>query len=390
MSLSSFYKRSLEVNQKIRQHGFAWAAKRLFTKATDIGQIRTRLNKKKDGRNFQLIREATSSTLLDVLTAKSNKPFKVQSVFIENSTYCNLRCPGCFLTTQIESGDWKYQHMSISDFKLVICNLPHAETLSLHSYGEPTIHPDFPEMVKFAKETGKFSHITTTTNLTVRKETYYDKLFDCGLDHLTISVDSFDPAIVEKLRPRTDIDKLRSNLEHVISGHASHIHIATVASKVNLYDLGNTYEIINQMAMNGDSQVYISLMKLDPTLFDDLSDMYDDCLTPGEHHILHQFIEDWKVAFPKLKFGPSTEEKEAGGIPTSLCLRTWNSIRVSVQGYIDTCIYHREPFLSPEFSDLTKHSFEEIMSSQPQVDYLSSFLKKSPDFCEDCRFNYQR
>ena len=370
------------VISKIRKNGLAWAAQRFADKGIDSFR---QINYRRQQKRFRLLSETSAEDLVDVLTKPSDKPFKVHTILLENTTYCNLRCPGCFLTTSIESGDWKYEHMEMDDYKTVLQNLPASYELSLHNYGEPSIHPDFPEMVELARDSGKFDILTTTSNLTVRNGAYYDKIFEAGLSHLSVSVDSFDPELAEKLRTRTNIKKLKTNLTYLISRYADRMHVATVVSKSNLDDLRNTYEVINEMAEAAGQQLYVSMMKFDVTLLDEL---YEICLTEDDYAVLNRRVEEWKVEFPNLMFG--TVPTQNTPPPSSICLKTWQNVKVSVKGYMNTCLYRHEPFISTDFCDLKKYTFSDIMTSQTQMDYLASFLKESPDFCSGCSLDYQR
>jgi MoaA/NifB/PqqE/SkfB family radical SAM enzyme len=381
MLFGSVVSRYRDVTAKIRENGFAWATQQ------SIKRFRTLGDQRDERRFFRLVIGQDTSDLADLFTTPSNKPLKVQTIHLEHTTFCNLRCPGCHLTNQVEAGNWKYEHMDIEDYKRVLKNLPAAGVFALVSFGEPTMHPDFPELLRLARDSGKFDTLVTTSNITIRKGDYYDDLFDIGLNHLTVSVDSFDPIIADQLRTRTKVDKLRSTLEHLIARYAEQMHVATVVSKTNLHDLKNTFGLINQMAEKGPGKVHISLMKFDDML---LEGMEGICLTSDDFQLLQEFTEQWKEEFPNLNFGPIPVEKERMPTPTSICKNTWSNIKVSVKGNIDTCTYRHEPFLSPELCDLKSQSYEEVMASQAQLDYLAGYLEKSPDFCDGCPANLPR
>jgi MoaA/NifB/PqqE/SkfB family radical SAM enzyme len=370
-----------DVIPKIRKNGLTWAAQRFVQK------IQKSSDQLEQNRRFRHVNTMKPSGLAELFTTPSNKPLKIQSIHLEHTTYCNLRCPGCHLTSQVAAGKWKYQHMKIDNYKSILHNLPAANVLALFSFGEPTMHPDFPELLDLARNIGKFDSIVTTSNITIRDGAYYDGLFDFGLDHLTVSVDSLDPIIADELRTRTKIEKLKSNLSYLISRHASQMHIATVVSKKNLHDLKNTYKLIDQMAKMSDSKVFISLMKFDDGQLEGTSDIV---LTSDDHQLLQDFTEQWKDEFSNLIFGPVPVEKEKMPTLPTICVNTWENIKVSVNGYIYTCTYRHEPFIPSEFCDLKKHSYEKIMTSQTQLDYLSDYLKTAPDFCDGCTSNCPR
>jgi hypothetical protein len=104
--------------------------------------------------------------------------------------------------------------------------------------------------------------------------------------------------------------------------------------------------------------------------------------------VLNRRVEEWKVEFPNLMFGSVPTQNTPP--PSSICLKTWQNVKVSVKGYMNTCLYRHEPFISTDFCDLKKYTFTDIMTSHTQMDYLASFLEESPGFCSGCSLDYQR
>lgn len=77
-----------------------------------------------------------------------SSPFKSPLVVqLELTNRCNLSCKFCFN----KAGKPREDEMEIGEFKRIICQLKDQEVLSLFfTGGEPTLHPDFVEMVNYA------------------------------------------------------------------------------------------------------------------------------------------------------------------------------------------------------------------------------------------------
>lgn len=95
------------------------------------------------------------------------------------------------------------QQISLEDAKKVLDFL--AKNKFLVAYitgGEPTLHPDIEEIVRYANSLDLV--VSITTNGTVSKELLL-KLKDAGLYLASVSLDHWDPQVCEKIRNHKDI-----------------------------------------------------------------------------------------------------------------------------------------------------------------------------------------
>ncbi len=114
-------------------------------------------------------------------------------VFLDPSSLCNAKCAWC--PTGVHATH-KYYAPTLMDWDLyckIIGNLaamPNPiKTLRLYKIGEPLLHPLFPEMVRYAKETGRFGQVDSTTNgLLLGEFMMKANVIASGLDKLFISV----------------------------------------------------------------------------------------------------------------------------------------------------------------------------------------------------------
>lgn len=110
-------------------------------------------------------------------------------VDIETSSLCNLKCPMCYTTTEefkekvcakLMSEDLFYK--IIDEISGKVC----AVRLSLR--GEPTLHPQLIQFIKYAKEKG-IKEVSFLTNGSRLSDIYIRKLIEAGVDWITISID---------------------------------------------------------------------------------------------------------------------------------------------------------------------------------------------------------
>jgi MoaA/NifB/PqqE/SkfB family radical SAM enzyme len=113
-------------------------------------------------------------------------------VFLDPSDICFAKCPHC----PTGSGEaLKYKKPMLMDFDLYkkiiddLCEMPEkVKTLRLYGDGEPLLNPAFPHMVSYAKATGRFGQIDTTTNALWLDFEMQNMILDAGLDKIFISV----------------------------------------------------------------------------------------------------------------------------------------------------------------------------------------------------------
>ena len=114
-------------------------------------------------------------------------------VDIEISSVCNMKCPMCYTITSEFKLNIKRKFMELGLFKKIIdeCSRYKIYSIRLSFRGEPFIHKDVIEMIKYAKDKGIKEVSSLTNNLALTPE-LFEKAMKVGLDWLTISFDGLD------------------------------------------------------------------------------------------------------------------------------------------------------------------------------------------------------
>jgi MoaA/NifB/PqqE/SkfB family radical SAM enzyme len=115
------------------------------------------------------------------------------------TTQCNCRCVMCDIYEKPP------EFISLRDAKKILDFLAANKFLIVYfTGGEPTLHPDVVEVVKYANSLGFATSMTT--NGTCSKEMVM-KLKEAGLYLLSVSLDHWDADLCEKLRRHKDIKR---------------------------------------------------------------------------------------------------------------------------------------------------------------------------------------
>lgn len=155
------------------------------------------------------------------------------NIDIELSAACNLRCPFCLIT------DSKYRRATKKNPKFmplewvirIINQSAHigVPALKFNWIGEPTLHPDFNLILRYAKAY-KFHDILVNTNGN------YRRIKNEGLKYTTklvYSVDSYDKNIYSKMRVGGNIVKVAENIKDLLLKKHRNVISRRVVTKEN-------------------------------------------------------------------------------------------------------------------------------------------------------------
>lgn len=299
-------------------------------------------------------------------------PDPVGRLQLEVTTGCNLGCAGCQRTIAMEAKRWRNSHMPIERYRAVIANAPRARLLVLQGIGEPTLHPKIDEMVDIARASGRFDLISFNTNALVRDTAFYRDLAARGLSHVSVSVDSLDPALAEELRAGTDVGRLKSAIRDLVRLFPG-LTISTVLSRRNL---AGYRALVDEVAALGPR-----FFEVQPLIsYTAASDPV--CLDQDDTARARAVLAGIRQARPDLTVIPAAALTPSG----ARCRRPFRAVYVTVEGYLTPCCTTNDVDLFGRTS-LAEMSFAEAWSRPAVARWLSGFFDADADICRGCAFN---
>ncbi|MCQ9205001.1 MAG: radical SAM protein [Omnitrophica bacterium] len=147
---------------------------------------------------------------------KSNPDFFKfpERITVEITNRCNLKCSMCPRNNvAIEPLD-----MPIELFEKVIDEAAQFLPICFVPFfrGESLLHPQFIEMLSYAKVRG-LKPIQLATNAYFLDEQLGSKILDLEIDFLSFSVDVNNPEVYKKIRKNSDFESVFSNILHFLS-----------------------------------------------------------------------------------------------------------------------------------------------------------------------------
>jgi MoaA/NifB/PqqE/SkfB family radical SAM enzyme len=143
------------------------------------------------------------------LKSKYIRNYPVQA-YIEPTLFCNLRCPAC--PTGLQLGLRPSSTIKWDLFKSTIDEIgDYVFSLFMYNWGEPLLHKQTPEMIRYAKD--KDINILLSSNLSLNlTDDYIERLVQSGLDTLIVSLDGTTEEAYSKYRRRGEFELVRKNM----------------------------------------------------------------------------------------------------------------------------------------------------------------------------------
>ena len=139
---------------------------------------------------------------------KYKLPHAPPNIMIDTTSLCNLNCVMCGTQRSVQ----KKGQMEMSLFRSIIDQATEMGTsnITLHTIGEPLLHPNIVEMVKYVKKKELYVNITTNGQLLTEEKAR--GLLEAGLDVLRVSIEGATEKTYSNIRRGGTLELLLKNL----------------------------------------------------------------------------------------------------------------------------------------------------------------------------------
>lgn len=147
------------------------------------------------------------------LVSPAGEPCRPRHALVEIVRRCNLRCPLCPVGNDLAR---RLPDMSLDTFRrLVDAVAPSLESMTLHNYGEPLLHPQVGTFIRHAKMAG-IKHVALTTNGNYLPPALAVDLVESGLDFIRFSVDTADADAYRQYRIGGQLARVLANIQLLV------------------------------------------------------------------------------------------------------------------------------------------------------------------------------
>jgi len=283
---------------------------------------------------------------------------------IEPTTSCNLRCPECPSGLRSFTRDTGMLKMDL--FKKAVDETErHLVYLYLYFQGEPYLHPQFSELVRYAS--GKGVYTVTSTNAHFLDEQNAKETVESGLSRLIISIDGTTQESYEKYRIGGSLEKalhgtrnivqwkkmLRSATPHLIFQFVVFSHNENEVEHV--YRLAKEYEVDEVKIKTAQIYDFENGNKLLP-----VNEKYSryTLQTNSFYQIKNDLLNH--------------------------CWKLWHSSVITWDGKVVPCCFDKDA--KYVMGDLKNESFREIWNGKLYAEFREKLMRsrKEIDICANC------
>jgi MoaA/NifB/PqqE/SkfB family radical SAM enzyme len=138
-----------------------------------------------------------------------------QSIRLEASSFCQLRCPSCPTTARVIHPAIGSGYLKFEDFKRLVDANPQVKTIELSNYGEIFLNPQLSRILEYAHHKGVDITILNGANLNHVKPGVLEALVKYRVRALSCSIDGASPETYRIYRVRGDFDVVIRNIETI-------------------------------------------------------------------------------------------------------------------------------------------------------------------------------
>jgi MoaA/NifB/PqqE/SkfB family radical SAM enzyme len=321
-------------------------------------------------------------------------PFHVQ---IDLTNDCNNNCIGCWCNSPLlkekRSGR---DYLPLLLVKDLIDELGRMRVSEIYysGGGEPFMHPDIIEILRYTKSKNIRTHVNTNFTLVNKRD--IDQLIDIGVDFLTISLWAATPEVYVATHPnkqKADFNRIIDNLSYLNQRKTGRpqVKLYNVIFNMNYHQLQQMVELAQATA---SESVEFALIDTMPGATDKLAltereivqlrqqahqvkDKFINNCSAGNNVILFQFEQFLR----RLSVSRDVQEAryDRNIINSMPCYIGWLFARITANGQLHSCLKaHRIPTGS-----LYESSFADIWNSQNQFYFRKKTLncdKSDPFF----------
>ena len=182
---------------------------------------------------------------------------------IDLTNRCNLTCPICFANANVTGRVYEPTKEQIFDMlRLYRAEEPVAGRMVQFSGGEPTIHPEFFEIISESRKLG-YSHIQVASNgIEFAKPEFAQRAAEAGLHTIYLQFDGVDDEVYRKTRGRPLMKIKEKAIENVRRNGMKIVFVPTIVGGVNEDQVGKIlkYALENIDVLSGISYQPVSLV----------------------------------------------------------------------------------------------------------------------------------
>lgn len=339
----------------------------LRAKTTGLLQVKELTEKQKENTKLNQKEMSEGKTILN------SKP---QRLVLELTNACNLKCIMCGR----DEANFSLTTFDIDILKNLSYILDEVEEVTLFGWGEPTLHPQFEEILAFLDKYPVKKYFVTNG---MRLDKIKDWLFKYHVDIMAISLDGAKAETNNTIRINSDLDFIVRELKDIVrikkekKLNYPYMNFVMTMFNRNIKELPDLVRLASDIGLEEVKGVYLTVFSknlLNETLYnqkDKVKRIFAEAERLGEELNV-------KIKLPYLQDFDIAENKEHKD-----CFTAWRDFFVGSDGYIRPCQSNALKFFKYD----KNMSFEDMWNSKEFQAFRNEV--NTDKMCEGCKRCYQ-
>lgn len=279
----------------------------------------------------QLQRENSELNHQEYLQQRTRLVSFPRRLVFELTNRCNFRCIMCGR----ESAKFDSCDLPLSVIRRFEPCFPHAEEVTLHGWGEGTLHPQFTEILAYLNQFPSLRKYFVTNGSTL--ERIQEPVFRHHVDLIALSLDGATAATNDSIRKNGSLEHQLTSLQHLLTEKHRraldypYVNFVFTAMRRNLAELPALVELAYRFGVPEVKVVYLTIFS--PQLL-------EESLLDRQEEVRAVFAEAGRRAQLrgiKLKLPEIQGEGEAGTASHRTCPFPWRDLYVGSDGQLRPC-----------------------------------------------------
>lgn len=296
-------------------------------------------------------------------------------IVLELTNACNIKCIMCGR----DEADFKPFMLDLTLIKKLDTLLNSVEEVTLFGWGEPTIYPEFVEILEYLNRFPVRKYFVTNGT---RLRTVKEALFDCHVDIMAVSLDGACAATNERIRKGSQFDQIVSSLVDIVKDKNKrgldypYINFVFTAMRSNIQELSDMVKLAYRLGIQEVKVVYLTVFT-EKLLHESLWNCQDKVKAVFEEAVSLAKMLGIKIKLPHYQ-GEDTVDNQFH----KNCYVGWRDFFIGSDGFVRPC--QSTPIKLFHFDEY--NTFEEMWNSPGYQKFRAAVndCEKMPAACKRC------
>jgi radical SAM protein with 4Fe4S-binding SPASM domain len=317
---------------------------------------------------------ASQEAMKNGASALTSKP---QRFVFEMTSACNLNCAMCGRN----SADFKptrFDPAWLAKFNDVASEV---EEVTLMGWGEPTVHPNFVEFLRWANKNGLRKYFCTNG---MKLGDLARHIFEEQVDVIAVSIDAADEALNNEIRRGSKMDRILGGIRAIVEQKQRlntpfpYMNFVTTLMRKNLREFPKIARLAADLGLQEIKGVFL-------TAFDDT--LAKESLWDDMDEVRAVFDETIEIADKlgiKVKIPHLRGEDPSMELPHKPCFTAWRDFFLGSDGFVRPCM--STPI---KLFHIDKYDNFEAMWNSEEIKRFRSLVNNEEKMPDSCRYCYQ-